>query len=75
MADQLIKDYMAAFSTEGGKRVLKDLSSRCYENQPTFVDQNPTGSAYREGARGVMLHINFKLHSDPHKEKQLTAKE
>ncbi len=75
MKKQLIKDYLNAFTTPGGQRVLADLSRRCYEFKSTFVDHNPTGTAYKNGARDVILDIRATLISDPNKDEQIQAKE
>lgn len=29
----------------------------CNENEPTYVDQNPNGSSYKEGQRSIILGI------------------
>ncbi len=49
------------FKSPDGVVVLKKLSKMCNENEPTFVDQNPTGSAYREGQRSIILGIRKLL--------------
>ena len=69
----LIIAYQQTFGTVHGQKVLKDLCARCYEMQPTYVDQNPTGTAYKEGRRGVMLYIRSLINSNPFEEKQKEA--
>jgi len=58
---QLAMDYMEAFSTEGGKRVLADLSRECYENSITFIRNEPDSTAYNSGKRYVILRIRKML--------------
>jgi hypothetical protein len=67
-------DFLNTFTSEGGKRVLERLSDLCNENEPTYVDNNALGTAYKEGQRSVILHINKMLSKDPHKEKQERAR-
>ena len=45
------------FKSPDGVVVLEKLSKMCNENEPTFVDQNPTGSAYKEGQRSIILGL------------------
>lgn len=71
---QLIMDFLNAFASESGKRVLKRLSKLCKENEPTYVDGNTHGSAYKEGQRSVILHIRKMLAKNPHEEKQEIAR-
>ncbi len=73
-AKQLIMDAQNTFTSEGGKRVLERLSILCNENEPTFVDQNPNGTAYKEGQRSVILHIRKLLAKDPNVVKQEKAR-
>jgi len=65
---QMIADFKQTFGTEPGARVLKRLSILCFENRPTYVDQNALATAYREGFRGVILHIRSQLNKDPMKD-------
>lgn len=67
---QLVMDFLNAFSSEGGKRVLERISVLCNENEPTYVDNNALGTVYKEGQRSVILHIRKMLAKDPNKEKQ-----
>ena len=53
---QLQEDYKATFSTENGKRVLKDLEARCFENKTTF-SINPQVTSFNEGTRMVLVLI------------------
>lgn len=73
-AKQLVMDFLNAFTSEGGKRVLERISVLCNENEPTYVDNNALGSAYKEGQRSIILHIRKMLSKDPNKEKQTEAR-
>ncbi len=70
----MIMDFMNTFTSEGGKRVVERLSLFCNENDPTFVDQNATGTAYKEGQRSVILHIRKMLAKNPNVVKQEKAR-
>ena len=61
---ELVRAYNRLFASEDGKRVLEDLSRACYESAVTFVNQNPTGTAFNEGKRFVMLHIRRRIATD-----------
>ena len=54
---QLVMDYQGTFGTPEGKRVLEDLEKQCYANALTFVPGSPDGTAFNEGKRYVILHI------------------
>ena len=56
-----IAAYKALFESQEGQLVLDDLSKQCYEKAVTFVDQNPTGSAFNEGKRFVLLHVRSMM--------------
>ena len=71
---QLVMDFQNALTSEGGKRVLKRLSELCNENEPTYVDNNALGTAYKEGQRSVILHINKMLAKNPNLERQEKAR-
>jgi hypothetical protein len=62
------------FDTDSGKAFLKRLSQLCNETTPTFVDQNPTGTAYKEGQRSVILYIRTMLDKNVNESKQEKAK-
>jgi len=49
--------FQGVFESPDGKVVLKKISEMCNENEPTYVDQNPNGSAYREGQRSIIIGI------------------
>lgn len=72
--EQIVLDFKEVFAGDNGKRVLERLSKLCNENKPTYVDQNPTGTAYREGQRSVILHIRAMLNKDVKESKQKVAK-
>jgi len=71
---QLAIDYHTAFDTDSGKRVLEDLSSKCYENRNTYVPGDTHHTAYHEGMRCVILNIRKMLAIDFNKKKQEKAK-
>ena len=49
--------FRRAFESEDGKKVLKYLETFCFMNASTF-NADPYKSAFNEGARSVILHIN-----------------
>lgn len=67
------KLFLGLFQKPDGKEVLKKLSKMCNENEPTYVDQNPNGSAYKEGQRSIILGIR-NIMNKTFKEKQGKAK-
>lgn len=69
---QLTMDYLNAFTSEGGKRVLENLSRECYENAVTFIRNEPESTAFNEGKRFVMLHIRRMLARKADRPKQDT---
>ena len=69
----LSKAFQSLFESENGKLVLSELSRMCNENKPTYVDQNPNGSAYKEGQRSVILGIRNQLNKEFNKPDQETA--
>jgi len=56
--------------SENGKFFLKLLSEMCNENKPTYIDQNPNGTAYREGQRSIILGIRAQLNKTFNEPKQ-----
>lgn len=59
--------------SENGRFFLKLLSEMCNENKPTYVDQNPNGTAYKEGQRSIILGIRAQLNktfNEPEQEKE-----
>ena len=71
---QRIIDYSTTFGSESGKRVLDRLSLLCNENEPTYVDGNSMGTAYKEGQRSIILHLRKMLGKSPDKKRQSIAK-
>lgn len=59
----LRNDYKQTFSTEEGKRVLKDLEKVCLFRTTTF-DKDSHVMAFQEGLRGVYLHITTIMDID-----------
>lgn len=57
------EDYKKIFSTEEGKRVLKDLEKVCLYRTSTF-DKEPMVMAFQEGLRTVYLHITTIMEMD-----------
>jgi hypothetical protein len=57
LAEQLQADYRACFLGASWDRVLADLARLGFMAETTFVPGDPCHSAFREGARSVVLHI------------------
>ena len=51
------EDPQSKGRADTARRVLADLWDRCLMNKATFVPNDPTGTAYQEGRRSIMLHI------------------
>ena len=62
---QTILNYRATFATPQGEQVLADLVKYCHGDTLTYVDGNPNGSAFEEGKRFVLLHIQRLMAIDP----------
>lgn len=64
---QKLKDvklaYLRLFSSEDGKKVLKDLEGVCFVNRTTY-SPDPGMTEVREGARSVWLYINKMMAVD-----------
>lgn len=72
---QMKRDYIAAFSTESGKRVLENLEKVCYINNTTYTKNGDAlGMAMHEGMRFVVVHIKNLINFDLEKLKSLTQK-
>lgn len=56
-AEQLKADYKACFLGGSGHRVLADLARVGFLGETTHVPGDAFHSAFREGARAVVLHI------------------
>ena len=50
-------DYKKCFSTVEGKRVLQDLIQFCKYRDSSYVAGDPTGTAFNEGMRRVVLRM------------------
>lgn len=58
---ELLKaSYHKVFATEEGKRVLKDLQGVCFMNSTT-INENANITAFNEGCRSVLLHIQTRM--------------
>ena len=57
------RDYLAAFGSEEGKRVLKDLEGMCYINKTTFSATRDR-TLLNEGMRFVVVHIKNIMDMD-----------
>lgn len=56
-------DYINTFSSESGKKVLKDLVDRCFVKNTTFAgDVNQM--IFNEGTRSIILHIKSMIDLD-----------
>ena len=53
--------FQGVFGSPDGKLVLRKLSKMGKENEPTYVDQNPNGTAYHEGQRSIIIGIRKML--------------
>ena len=62
--------FQKLFASGDGKVVLSKISQMCKENEPTYVDQNPNGSAYHEGQRSIILGIRKLLNKTFNQPKQ-----
>ena len=67
-------DFHNSFDTEGGKRVLENISKECLENDLSFVRGESDSTAFNEGKRYVILHIRKILARKPEK-RQTQAEE
>ena len=58
------------FRSRDGKEDLKKISHMCNENEPTYVDHNPNGTAYKEGQRSIIIGIRKMMNKNFDKPKQ-----
>ncbi len=72
--EQMKKDYLAAFSTEAGKRVLTNLENICYINKTTFTKGDDLAMALHEGMRFVVVHIKNMMNMNIEQLKKLVVK-
>ena len=70
---ELALAFQHLFASENGLPVLNELSRMCNENKPTYVDQNPAGSAYKEGQRSIILGIRSQLNKTFNQKEQERA--
>ena len=64
--------FQQLFASKSGKLVLEEISRMCKENVPTYVDQNPNGTAYHEGQRSIIIGLRRlmdKTFNQPEQEK------
>jgi len=59
-----ILDYKDTFSTDKGKKVLWDLMKQSGMLTKSFVEGDPYGTAYNDGARSLCLYILDKTNID-----------
>lgn len=59
-AENLARDYLAAFGTPAGRKVLAHLR-QLFGERLSYVAGDPHATAFREGQRSVILHINALL--------------
>ena len=57
----LAQAYKETFATEPGQRVLAHLATFCNEKRTTYQVGDAHHTAFREGARTVILEIRKKL--------------
>ena len=50
-------DYKKCFASVEGKRVLQDLIQFCKYRDSSYVAGDPTGTAFNEGMRRVILRV------------------
>ena len=61
------------FESPNGKLVLKEISKMCNEHEPTYVDHNPNGTAYKEGQRSIIIGIRKIMNKTFNQEIQTKA--
>ena len=71
--EQLKKDYLSAFSSEAGKKVLAHLEKICFINRTTYSAEGKT--LLNEGMRYVIVHIKNMINFDVELLKKLAGKE
>lgn len=62
--EKLISLYKTVFSNGNGLIVLHDLYRRFGMFKTSFVANDPTGTAFNEGQRSVLLFINETMKTD-----------
>ena len=72
----VVADYQRVFTTAHGKRVLRRMMKECGCMEPSFVEGDPSGTAFNEGRRSAVLDICNRLKMNlADMEKQLTNQE
>lgn len=56
--------YNDLFTSEAGKKVLKDLEARCNWRVSSYVAGDANATAFEEGKRAVLLHIHNMLEEE-----------
>ncbi|KKL76501.1 hypothetical protein LCGC14_2044290 [marine sediment metagenome] len=57
-------DFVQTFAGPHGERVLAYLSAFCLKRGSTFIVGSPDKSAFNEGARAVILEIDYWIEYD-----------
>lgn len=70
-----IIDYQYTFGTEQGKRVLLDLMRAHHILSPSYINNDPHETSFREGERNVILRILGIVNIDNAKLKELMKEE
>ena len=58
--DELNQAYKAAFKSQAGELILKDMAAR-FHMYSTTLAESPQEMAFREGQRSVLLFLNNTL--------------
>lgn len=66
--------YQNVFESPDGKRVLEDLSRHAFIRKTTF-SENPQRTAFNEGQRSMVLHIQSMMAVDLERTKKLLEKQ
>ena len=69
-----IAAFKSLFAQKQAELVLKNLSKECYEDEMTFVKGDPSGSAFNNGKRYVILHIRRMINKEVEEQRQGKAK-
>jgi hypothetical protein len=56
--------YTDVFTTNAGKKVLKDLEARCNWRSLSYVAGDANATAFEEGKRAVILHIHNMINEE-----------
>lgn len=63
-AEALYHAYHNVFDTDAGKKVLEDLTARCF-GKMSPCHPNPTAMAANVGMQAVLFHIRARLEVNP----------